>query len=97
MEVFLFIALFAVLVGVGIGWLCRGRAALTVAVCMAAALVAQAVIIFCAGPEIEHFTLHYLTGYAIYMVGPFLLFYLFPCVAAGTTTSFLTRRLCRHP
>lgn len=94
MDIFLFVAVFAALVGAGIGWLFRGRVVLTAALCIAAALLAQFLIILYGGPQIEHLTVHYLIGYAIYMVGPFLLFYLFPCVAAGVTTSLLARRVC---
>jgi len=96
MEIFVLIAVFAGLVGGGIGWLCRGRLVLTFRICIAVALVAQTVVIICAGPEIEHFTLNYLIGYAIFMGPFFLLCYLLPCVTAGLITNVVARRLCNH-
>jgi hypothetical protein len=95
MEILLFIAVFAILVGAGIGWLFRGRALLTIVLCTITASLGGALLILCTGPPIEHFTIHYLIGYTIYMVGPFLLFCLLPCTAAGVTISLLTRRLCK--
>jgi hypothetical protein len=95
MEIFLFIAVFAIVVGAGIGWLFRGRVLLIIVLCAITACLGQASVIICAGPPIEHFTIHYLIGYTTYMVGPFLLFYLLPCTAAGITITLVTRRLCK--
>ena len=96
-EIFLFIAFFAILVGAGVGWLSRGHLLFTILVCSGLAFLGQALVICCAGPPIEHFTMHYLAGYTLYLIGPFLLFYLFPCAGAGALVCLLAgRKSARH-
>ena len=96
MEIFILIVVFAALVGGTIGWLCRGRVPLTTATCALTALTGQAAIILWGEPPNAEFSLHDLIGYVIYMGGPFVLFYLLPCVVAGLTTSFFVRKFCKH-
>src|SRR5215831_11987191 len=96
MEIFLFIVAFATLVGAGVGWLLRGKLLFSILLCAAIAFLGQALVIYRAGPPIEHFTVHYLVGYTLYLVGPFLLFYFFPCVTAGALACFFTRQSLRQ-
>jgi len=92
-EIFLYVALFAILIGAGIGWLLRGRPLIAIIACVAVPSLGQVLT----APPIEHFTMHYLIGYTLHVIPPFIAFYLWPCVAAGALASVLaTKKSDKH-
>ncbi len=96
MHLLIIVALLSAIVGAGVGWLCRGRVLLAASVCSSIAVIAQVICIVLFGPKIEALTFDYLVGYSIYLIGPFLIVFFFPCVLAGVCIALFAPSLIKR-
>lgn len=78
-------------IGAIIGWFSRGLLVRALVLSAAASLGCLAAVLFYGG-EPQSIELCYLATLPIYWIGPYVLFFLIPCVVAAWLTIFIYRR-----